>query len=113
MIGAYQVGLSTTTGLAGAVLTSVQRGYDVSWLDGYPEAVKALTREQVNRAVHTHLDPGAMILVEAGSIAGSRAAAPPAGAAANAKPPHRTDRQRRSDHKCMRPANPLCLTESA
>jgi zinc protease len=73
LVGNYEVGLSTSAGLAGAILVSIQRGYDVSWLDGYPEAIKALTREQVNRAIHTRLDPRAMVLVEAGSVA---AAAP-------------------------------------
>ena len=48
IVGGYLVGLSTTGGLANAILTAVQRGYDVSWLDGYPEAIKALTRDQVN-----------------------------------------------------------------
>jgi zinc protease len=73
LVGNYEVGLSTSAGLAGAILVSIQRGYDVSWLDGYPEAIKALTREQVNRAIQTRLDPRAMVLVEAGSVA---AAAP-------------------------------------
>jgi zinc protease len=68
LVGSYEVGLSTSAGLANAILVSVQRGYDVGWLDGYPEAIKALTREQVNRAIHTRLDPSAMVLVEAGSI---------------------------------------------
>ena len=68
LVGNYQVGLSTSGGLAGAILVSIQRGYDLSWLEGYPEAM-ALTREQVNRAIHTRLDPGTMVLVEAGSIA--------------------------------------------
>jgi len=81
LIGGYQVGLSTTGGIAGAILTSVQRGYDVSWLDGYPEAIKALTREQVNRAVHSHLDPGTMVLAEAGSTAPAGGAAPSPGSA--------------------------------
>jgi zinc protease len=68
LVGGYQVGLSTTTGVAGVILVSVQRGYDVSWLDQYPDAIKAITREQVNRAIHTHLDPSTMVLVEAGSV---------------------------------------------
>ncbi len=79
LIGGYFVGLSTTAGLASAVLTSIQRGYDLNWLDGYPEAIKALTRAQVNNAIKTRLDPDAMVLVEAGSIPGNgSAAAPPA-----------------------------------
>ncbi len=69
LVGTYAVGLSTSGGLAGAILVSIERGYDVGWLDAYPEAIKALTRDQVNRAIHTRLDPSTMVLVEAGSIA--------------------------------------------
>ena len=68
VIGAYLVGLSTTSGLAETILANTQRGYDLSWLDGYPKAVKALTREQVNAAIKAHLNPSAMVLVEAGSV---------------------------------------------
>ena len=66
--GSYFVGLSTTLGLAETILVDVQRGYDLSWLDGYPKAVKALTREQVNAAIKAHINPAAMVLVEAGSV---------------------------------------------
>ena len=68
VIGGYLVGLSTTSGLAETILANTQRGYDLSWLDGYPKAVKALTREQVNAAIKAHLNPSAMVLVEAGSV---------------------------------------------
>ena len=68
LIGGYLVGLSTTGGLASTILTTIQRGYDLSWLDGYPEAVRAVSREEVNRAIRTHLDPSSMVLVEAGSV---------------------------------------------
>jgi zinc protease len=79
IVGGYLVSLSTTGGLATAILTAVQRGYDVSWLDGYPEAIKALTRDQVNNAIRSHLDPKSMVLVEAGSVpAAATTAAPPA-----------------------------------
>jgi zinc protease len=68
LIGSYLVGLSTTAGLAGAIMTSIERGYDVSWLDSYSGAVKALTRDQVNAAIKKHLNPDTMVLVEAGSV---------------------------------------------
>jgi zinc protease len=68
MIGGYLVGLSTTGGLASAILTAVQRGYDLNWLDGYPQAIQAITRDQVNGAIRAHLDPRKMVLVEAGSV---------------------------------------------
>ena len=68
LVGTYYVGLATTAGLAGAIVSAVQRGYDLTWLDRYPDAVKALTREQVNAAIKGHLNPEAMLLVEAGSL---------------------------------------------
>jgi zinc protease len=68
IVGGYFVGLSTTAGLASTILTSIQRGYDLSWLDGYPAAVRAVSRADINRAIRAHLDPSTMVLVEAGSV---------------------------------------------
>jgi zinc protease len=68
VIGGYFVSLSTTQGLAETILVNAQRGFDPSWLDGYPKAVKALTRDQVNGAIKAHINPNAMVLVEAGSV---------------------------------------------
>jgi zinc protease len=68
MIGSYEVGLSTTGGLASQILINAQRGYDPSWLDEYPKAIKAMTRERVNAAIKTHLNPATLVLVEAGSV---------------------------------------------
>ncbi len=68
MVGTYLVGLSTTAGLAGAIMTNIQRGYDVNRLDEFPEAINALTRNQVNAAIKTHIDPAKMVLAEAGSV---------------------------------------------
>jgi len=76
IVGGYLVGLSTTGGLANAILTSVQRGYDLDWLDRYPQVVRSLTREQVNEAIRRHLDPARMVLVEAGSVPGGTAESP-------------------------------------
>jgi zinc protease len=69
IIGDYLVGLSTTGGLADTILTNVQRGYDVPWLDEYSQAVNAVTLAQVNAAIKAHLNPESMVLVEAGSVA--------------------------------------------
>jgi zinc protease len=75
IVGGYFVSLSTTAGLAATILAAIQRGYDVSWLDGYPAAVNSLTRAQVNTAIKAHLSPSTMVLVKAGSVAA--AALPP------------------------------------
>jgi zinc protease len=76
LLGGYAVGLATTGGLATTIATTIQRGYDLTWLDAYPEAIKALTRAQVNNAIKTRLDPGSMVLVEAGSVKPVSAATP-------------------------------------
>jgi zinc protease len=68
LVGTYLVGLSTTTGLANAILTNVQRGYDVDRLEQYPAAVNALTRDQVNSAIKNHISPSVTVLVKAGSV---------------------------------------------
>jgi zinc protease len=52
LIGGYFVGLSTTGGLASTILTTIQRGYDLSWLDGYPEAVRGVARGHQPRDPH-------------------------------------------------------------
>jgi zinc protease len=81
VVGGYFVGLSTTSGLAETILVNTQRGYDLSWLDGYPEAIKALSTAQVNAAIKAHLNPAAMVLVEAGSVGVRAPAAAPASSA--------------------------------
>jgi zinc protease len=68
LVGGYLVGLSTTGGLANAILADVQRGYDVSRIEEFPDAVKALTRDQVNSAIKNHINPSVMVLVKAGSV---------------------------------------------
>ena len=73
LVGEFKVGLATTDGLAGALLTTVQRGYDVSWLDEYPAKINALTTEQVNAAVKKYLSPEKMFVIKAGTIPGAAA----------------------------------------
>jgi zinc protease len=68
LIGAYYVGLSTNAGVGRAIVSALQRGYDLTWLDEYPRALRALTRDQVNAAIARHLNPATMVLVEAGTL---------------------------------------------
>jgi zinc protease len=62
------VSLATTGGIGNAVLQAVQCGYEVSWLDEYPDAIKAFTPSQVNAAIKKYLDPTRLVLVEAGTV---------------------------------------------
>ena len=68
LIGAFKVDLATSDGMAGALLTAVNRGYGVDWLDDFPARVNALTLEQVNAAIRQYLKPDQMILVKAGTL---------------------------------------------
>jgi zinc protease len=52
-------------------MKTIQRSYDLKWLDEYPKAIEALTLEQVNAAIRKHIDPNAMVLIEAGTPPGS------------------------------------------
>lgn len=68
MVGSFQVGLASTGGMAMALLATVQRGLAPSWLDQYPQLLRALRLEDVNAAIRRHLDPGRMTLVEVGTL---------------------------------------------
>lgn len=67
-VGIFRVSLATTGGMAGALLASIQRGYDVSWPDELPRRIAALTPEQVNAAIRKHLQPDRLVLIKAGSV---------------------------------------------
>ena len=68
LIGSFQVSLSTSDGLAGTFLRTMNRGYPLDWVDDYPGKIRTLTAQQVNAAIKTYLQPQNMILVTAGSL---------------------------------------------
>lgn len=68
LVGSFKVSLATTDGMAASLLAAVHRGYDVNWLDRYPQVIESLTLDQVNGAVKKHLKPDDMVLIEAGTI---------------------------------------------
>ena len=76
--GNYQVGLATSSGMAGTILVMLNRGMPLEFVDEYPARVKAITRDQVNSAIRKHLDPAKMTLVKAGTIGGAEADPPAA-----------------------------------
>ena len=69
--GMYQVGLDTTAGIANRVLTTVERGKELSFMDEYPNLINLLTLEQVNDSIHAYCDPGRRITVVAGTLNGT------------------------------------------
>jgi len=58
--GSYTVGLATTGRLAQSILTNAERGFDIDYLDRFPQEIEALTLEEVNNAVRTYLHPDDM-----------------------------------------------------
>ena len=68
LIGAFQVSLATTGGMASALVGAVNRGYEPRWLDELPAHLEAITTPQVNAAIRQYLKPENMVLVKAGSF---------------------------------------------
>jgi zinc protease len=73
LIGAFKVDLATTDGMAAALLAAINRGYGLNWLDDFPLKIKALTEAQVNGAIKKYLKPEGMVLIKAGTLAGTAA----------------------------------------
>ena len=68
VVGSFQVGLATTSGLAHAIHQVAARSFPLSFLDTYPDEVAALTASSVNRAVATHLSAADLCSVSAGVV---------------------------------------------
>jgi len=66
--GNYQVQLATNAGIANALTVAEKYGYGPSYLDEFPGRVRRVTREQVNAAIRTHLDPAKMSVIVAGDL---------------------------------------------
>lgn len=66
--GSYKVGLATTRGLAGQILTNADRGRPNSYLDKFPELINALTVDQINNVIQKYIDKDKMFFVAAGSL---------------------------------------------
>lgn len=65
--GTYKVQLGTTNGLAGAILRSLERGFERSRLDTFPAQVRSASADEVNRVLKKYLDPSALHIVSAGT----------------------------------------------
>lgn len=66
--GSYTVGLATTKRLAQSILTNAERGFDVDYLDRFPQLIDALTLDAVNDAVRRHFDPARFHTALAGTV---------------------------------------------
>ncbi|MDO5977855.1 M16 family metallopeptidase [Flavivirga spongiicola] len=68
LTGSFKVGLSTTGGLAGALLSFVERGLEPSYVDQYSKDIEAVTIGQVNTAIKKYIDLNKLIIIKSGSL---------------------------------------------
>lgn len=66
--GVYAVSLATTGGLAGRILSILEQGRNVTYLDEYPERIKGLTLEQVNGTIQRYCTMDKLVTVTAGAV---------------------------------------------
>lgn len=71
LVGTYKIGLSTTDGMAGTILNTMNRELPLSFIDEYGTRINSLTLAQVNGAIRKHLDPDKMVLIKAGTVPGA------------------------------------------
>lgn len=67
LAGQHVVSMATTGGVAARLLVNAERGFDVGYLDRYPDLVRALTVEEVDEAVRRHLRPDDLHVAIAGT----------------------------------------------
>lgn len=68
IVGSFKVGLATTGGLASALLKNAERGFDVGYLDRFPDEVHSVSLEKANEVIRTHIKPDRLHTAMAGSL---------------------------------------------
>lgn len=68
IVGSFKIGLSTTTGMAGNVLSVVERGEKPEYIYDYPRELEAVTVKQVNNAIKKYINLNKLITIESGSL---------------------------------------------
>jgi zinc protease len=70
LAGSYRVGLATNSGVARELVTALTADESIERLDGFPEELLAVERDQVMAAIHTHLHPEQLVMTAAGDFEG-------------------------------------------
>ncbi len=68
LTGGFQVGFDSTGGLAGGILDAIIVHGDLTYLDSYPERIKAITLEEANTAILKYIFFDDLYQVAAGTI---------------------------------------------
>ena len=66
--GNFQVNLGTNGGVAQSLITAERFGFGPKYLDDYPNRIRAVTKEQVDRAMKEHLRSDRLHVVVAGDL---------------------------------------------
>jgi predicted Zn-dependent peptidase len=68
LAGQHVVALATTSGLATRLLVNAERGFDVGYLDRYPDEVRSLSVDAVNDALRRYIRPADLHVAVAGTL---------------------------------------------
>ena len=68
LTGGFQVGFDSTGGLAGGILDAIIVHGDLTYLDNYPERIKAITLDKANAAISKYIFFDDLYQVAAGTI---------------------------------------------
>ena len=66
--GNFQVGLGTNAGIANQLVTAEKYGFGPKYLDEFPQRIRAVSTEQVNRAVKERFHPENLNIIVAGDL---------------------------------------------
>ena len=66
--GNYQVGLGSNAGIASALVTAEKFGFGPRYLDEFPARMRAVTKEQANKAMKLHFFPDRLNVIVAGDL---------------------------------------------
>lgn len=69
LIGSSILGISSNSGLAGALLTIAQYDLPLDYYDTYPETIRAITKEEIQKAFQKHVHPDDFVTVIVGGEA--------------------------------------------
>ncbi len=68
LAGLHVVAMATTGGLAARLLVNAERGFDVGYLDRYPDLVRAITPAEATAALRRHVRPADLHVTVAGTL---------------------------------------------
>lgn len=68
LIGVYAFRLSTTGGLAAAILSAIEDGHIVQYIDNFPKRINDVTLKQTNKVIKKYIKPSKLLFVAAGSV---------------------------------------------